>query len=137
MLGRGDVKSLSRMLFILTFGTFAACGGKDSNSGGGGGGGGGNPAAAATAKTIFEQRCVPCHGTTGQGDGPASAQLNPKPRKYADKAWQASVTDADIEKIIKVGGQAVGKSPLMPANPDLTDPAVVSALKDIVRGFGK
>jgi len=25
----------------------------------------------------------------------------------------------------------------MPNNPDLTDPAVVSALKDIVRSFGK
>ena len=80
---------------------------------------------------------MPCHGSSGQGDGPASASLNPKPRKYADKEWQASVTDEYIEKIIKLGGAAVGKSPAMPNNPDLTDPAVVSALKDIVRGFGK
>jgi len=92
---------------------------------------------AAIAKTIFSQRCVPCHGSTGQGDGPASASLNPKPRKYADREWQASVTDEYIEKIIKFGGAAVGKSAAMPNNPDLNDPAVVSALKDIVRGFGK
>lgn len=92
---------------------------------------------ATRAKEIFAQRCVPCHGSTGQGDGPASASLNPKPRKYADKAWQASVTDEYIEKIIKLGGAAVGKSPAMPNNPDLNDPAVVSALKDIVRGFAK
>jgi len=92
---------------------------------------------ATRAKDIFAQRCVPCHGSTGQGDGPASASLNPKPRKYADKAWQASVTDEYIEKIIKLGGAAVGKSPAMPNNPDLNDPAVVAGLRDIVRSFGK
>lgn len=91
----------------------------------------------ATAKKIFNERCVPCHGASGQGDGPASATLDPKPRKYADAEWQASVTDEYIEKIIKFGGAAVGKSPAMPNNPDLTDPAVVTALKDIIRAFGK
>jgi mono/diheme cytochrome c family protein len=94
---------------------------------------GGDP--VAKAKDIFRNRCVPCHGALGQGDGPASATLNPKPRKYADPEWQASVTDEYIEKIIKYGGAAVGKSPAMPNNPDLSDPAVVAALKDIVRGF--
>lgn len=90
----------------------------------------------AKAKEIFSQRCVPCHGSTGQGDGPASASLNPKPRKYADHAWQTSVTDDYIEKIIKMGGAAVGKSPAMPNNPDLNNsPAVVAGLKDIVRSF--
>jgi len=93
--------------------------------------------AAATAKEIFRTRCVPCHGANGQGDGPASASLNPKPRKYADSAWQASVTDEYIEKIIKFGGAAVGKSPAMPNNPDIGDPAILTALKDIVRAFNK
>lgn len=89
----------------------------------------------ATAKQIFSQRCVPCHGSTGQGDGPASASLNPKPRKYADPAWQASVTDDYIVKIIQFGGAAVGKSAAMPNNPDLNDPAVLAALKDLIRAF--
>ena len=90
--------------------------------------------AVTLAKQTFAQRCVPCHGETGQGDGPASASLDPKPRKYADSAWQASVTDDYLEKIIKFGGAAVGKSPAMPNNPDLSA-GVVTALKDIVRGF--
>ncbi len=94
---------------------------------------GGNP--LEKAKAIFRDRCVPCHGAVGQGDGPASATLNPKPRKYADPEWQASVTDEYIEKIIKYGGAAVGKSPAMPNNPDLNDPAVITALKDIIRSF--
>lgn len=92
--------------------------------------------AAARAQTIFQQRCVPCHGASGTGDGPASASLTPKPRNYTDAAWQASVDDAYIEKIIKLGGASVGKSPAMPNNPDLP-PEVVSALKDVVRSFNK
>ena len=90
----------------------------------------------AKAKTTFEQRCTPCHGATGSGDGPASASLTPKPRNYTDKEWQASVNDEYIEKIIKFGGAGVGKSPAMPSNPDL-DAATITALKDIVRAFGK
>lgn len=86
------------------------------------------------AQTIFAQRCVPCHGSTGKGDGPASASLTPKPRAFGDPEWQKSVTDDHLMKIIKFGGAAVGKSAAMPNNPDLTDP-VVAALKDVVRGF--
>lgn len=92
-------------------------------------------APAADPKVIFSQRCVPCHGATGLGDGPASASLDPKPRKYVDKEWQASVTDDYLEKAIKFGGAGVGKSPAMPSNPDLS-PEVIKGLKDIIRAFG-
>ena len=86
-------------------------------------------------KEIFSQRCVPCHGASGAGDGPASASLDPKPRQFTDAAWQAQVTDEYIEKIIKLGGAAVGKSAAMPSNPDLNDPSVVAGLRTVVRGF--
>lgn len=86
-------------------------------------------------KEIFSQRCVPCHGATGAGDGPASASLTPKPRMFSDPEWQKSVTDDHIEKVIKLGGAAVGKSPAMPGNPDLNDPAVVAGLRAVVRSF--
>ena len=91
----------------------------------------------AEAQKIFAQRCVMCHGASGHGDGVASANLNPKPRNYTDAAWQASVKDEDLTKIIVGGGDAVGKSIMMPANPDLKDKAdVVAGLVKIVRGFG-
>jgi mono/diheme cytochrome c family protein len=100
-------------------------------------GDGTSAAATAKAKEIFAQRCTPCHGPSGLGDGPASASLNPHPRNFHDKEWQKSVTDDHIMTIIKVGGAAVGKSPAMPSNPDLVnDPATVSALKDVIRSFG-
>ncbi|HSO38328.1 MAG TPA: c-type cytochrome [Labilithrix sp.] len=89
------------------------------------------------AEAVFNERCAACHGTSGKGDGPASAALNPKPRNYTDKAWQAGVTDEQLRKTITLGGAAVGKSPIMPASPDLDEkPEVVDGLIKIVRRFG-
>ena len=100
-------------------------------------GGGAIPAAAvAEAEQIFATRCTACHGPQGKGDGPASAGLVPVPRNFTDPAWQASVTDEHIEKIVKFGGGAVGKALTMPSNPDLiAKPDVVKALRAHVRGL--
>ena len=101
------------------------------------------PAVAAVAaapkadpQQVFTTRCATCHGATGHGDGPASAALNPKPRNYTDGVWQKSVTDDQIKQTILYGGAAVGKSPVMPASPDLESQAeLLDALVKIVRGF--
>src|SRR4030095_10037164 len=94
------------------------------------------PAAVKEADTIYQTRCIGCHGPTGKGDGPIGMALNPKPRDLAADAWQKSVTDEHIEKIILGGGPAVGKSPMMPANSDLNaKPDVLKALRAMVRGF--
>jgi mono/diheme cytochrome c family protein len=90
------------------------------------------------AAKVFAQRCVTCHGPQGAGDGPASAGLTPHPRNFQDPEWQKSVTDQHIEQIIQYGGGAVGRSPMMPANPDLTSkPDVVAALRQHVRELSK
>ncbi|MFQ5693288.1 MAG: c-type cytochrome [Nitrospinota bacterium] len=65
-------------------------------------------------KAKYAQFCASCHGATGKGDGPAAAALNPKPRDLTNAQYMSKVKDEDIFKIIKKGGQAVGKSPLMP-----------------------
>lgn len=94
------------------------------------------PAAMNEAKQIFSTRCSPCHGAQGKGDGAASAGLTPKPRNFGDPEWQKSVTDEHIAKIIKLGGPAVGKSPLMPGNPDLASKDdVVKGLVTTIRGL--
>ncbi len=94
------------------------------------------PNPAADARKLFDTKCVVCHGNHGAGDGPGAAALNPKPRAYADPAWQASVTDDQIKKTIVEGGAAVGKSAAMPSNPDLADkPEELAALVKIVRDF--
>ena len=77
-----------------------------------------------------------CHGSDGKGSGPAAAALNPKPRDYTDSAWQGTVTDDQLRTTIIKGGAAVGKSALMPPNPDLeAKPAVVDGLVAKIRSF--
>lgn len=102
------------------------------------------PTAAPTAnassddpKEVFKARCVMCHGADGKGDGPASAALNPKPRNYTDLAWQKAVTDEQLKQTILYGGAAVGKSAVMPSQPDLeSKPEVLDGLIKIIRKFG-
>ncbi|MBS1492714.1 MAG: cytochrome c [Bacteroidetes bacterium] len=40
------------------------------------------PELVAKGKGLFETTCSPCHGPEGKGDGPAGANLNPKPRNF-------------------------------------------------------
>ncbi len=88
------------------------------------------------ARATFGSLCSTCHGTSGHGDGPGAQALEPKPRSFADAAWQASVTDDHIKKVIVFGGAAVGKSPMMPAQPQYKGKdAVLDALVQIVRSF--
>jgi cytochrome c553 len=99
------------------------------------------PAAAASpaeqANTMFTTVCAACHGTSGKGDGPSAASLNPKPRDYTSAEWQQSTTDEEIATIIVKGGPAVGKSPMMPPQAHLADkPEVVDELVKLIRGFG-
>ena len=58
--------------------------------------------------------CASCHGEDGKAAIPAAAAMNPKPRNLTDAAWQASVTDDHLHKVIKEGGGAVGLSSSMP-----------------------
>ena len=97
-----------------------------------------SPQARADAADIFESRCVACHGAEGHGDGPAAANLSPRPRDFHNAKWQKSINDAIIARAIVFGGQAVGVSSEMAPNPDLeNEPAVVAALVEHVRVLGK
>lgn len=134
---------------VLSAGLIAGCGSEEdevgpasaANSGGGVAVATAQPVitdeARAEAKQLFASRCATCHGERGEGDGPGAANLDPKPRNYHDKAWQATVSDEEIEKTIVYGGAAVGKSPQMVPNPDLgSKPVIVAALREMVRNFG-
>ncbi len=90
----------------------------------------------AKAKQLFQMRCVMCHGPSGKGDGPAAANINPKPRNYNSKKWQKSVTDEQIAEVIKKGGQALGLNAMMPGQPDLSDEQITS-LVDLIRSFAE
>jgi len=83
----------------------------------------------------YEARCVTCHGARGRADGIAGLSLRPRPRDFADAAWQRATNDLRIRDVIHDGGFAHGLSPAMPAQPDL-NAGDVDALVRCVRSFG-
>ncbi len=91
----------------------------------------------AKGKASFEQICASCHGTSGKGDGPAAAALSPKPRDLTDKSYVSGLKDDYIKKLIKEGGQAVGKSPLMPPMGSALKDTDIENVIAYVRSLGK
>ncbi len=127
---------MSRALLIAISLGFSAVGCGGGAAGGGAEKAGGDSKAAAEAKTIWDTRCVTCHGASGTGDGAAAASLDPKPRSFKDHKWQSETDDDKIKKVIVEGGPAAGLAATMAPNPDLKDkPEVVAELVKTIRGF--
>ena len=70
---------------------------------------------------LYQTRCAPCHGPDGKAATPTAQALNPKPRDHTDGAYMNQLSHEHLVKVIRNGGPAVGKSPIMPPNPDLND----------------
>jgi len=65
-------------------------------------------------KQAYDTLCVSCHGSTGKGDGPAAVALPVKPQNHTNGEYMNALTDEYLFNIVKSGGVALGKSPLMP-----------------------
>jgi len=90
-------------------------------------------AQADDAKQAYEKNCVSCHGAGGKGDGPAAKMLKPAPKDFAEALKGAK--DADIAKVIKEGGKAVGKAPLMPAYGSKLSDDQIQAVVQYIKGL--
>lgn len=67
-------------------------------------------------KALYEDRCLLCHGPKGDGKGPGSIALDPKPANYTKKSfWEDPNIQQKIPETIKVG-----KGQMRPS-PDLKD----------------
>lgn len=85
----------------------------------------------------YSSLCSSCHGVDGKADGAAAAAMNPRPRNFHDKAWQAKVDDNHIAKAIKEGGTAVGLSGTMPPWGAVLSEDEVKGLVAMIRAWGK
>lgn len=94
-----------------------------------------DPAVLAEAQKNFNTVCSACHGTEGNGAGPAGMALNPKPANFTDPAFWETRDRAHIIKVITEGGPAVGKSPLMAPFGGQFNEAQIAGLADYVMGF--
>jgi len=86
---------------------------------------------AAAGKALFEANCASCHGTSGKGDGPVGAALNPPPRDFTQGNFKFDADgdgtpgeDDDLKMVIKNGAMAYGGSALMAPWPTLSDQQV-------------
>ncbi len=70
---------------------------------------------AAKGEATYKMMCASCHGEKGDGAGAAAAAITPKPTSFTDPANADRLTEEYAYKIIKEGGAANGKSPMMVA----------------------
>lgn len=78
------------------------------------------PAAAADAakgKSVYMANCMACHGTAGDGNGPAAMALDPKPRSFAEAAFWVDKTNEQVASIVKSGRPGTAMAPF----PQLTE----------------
>ncbi|MCF6352397.1 MAG: cytochrome c [Cyclobacteriaceae bacterium] len=65
-------------------------------------------ASIAKGKSIYQTRCVVCHGTNGYGDGPAGKTLTPQAANHTE-AYVQNQTDGELFwKISEGRGAMVG-----------------------------
>jgi cytochrome c oxidase cbb3-type subunit III len=86
---------------------------------------------------LFRELCSVCHGAGGKGDGPSAQGLEPKPADFTNCKAMGKDSDDVLFKIIKGGGQSVGRSTVMPAWGDSLSDQQIRALVKFVRGLCK
>jgi len=57
----------------------------------------------AAGRALYEENCASCHGSLGQGDGPAASGMTPAPPPIGDASAMADRTPALLFRVISVG----------------------------------
>jgi mono/diheme cytochrome c family protein len=69
---------------------------------------------AKRGRAPYEYYCALCHGKQGDADGFNATNLKTPPARHTDPILMGTLSDAQVQRIIKEGGQALGRSPQMP-----------------------
>lgn len=92
----------------------------------------GDPAAMVEAKAVYRSYCALCHAKDGRG----IPGMSPTARDLTDPAWQDSVEEAHLRKVIREGGAAVGLHPTMTgADKNRLSDDGLSAMVELVRSI--
>lgn len=62
-----------------------------------------NPESIARGQDLYSTNCAPCHGTTGEGDGPVGLTLNPRPADLRQHAVPGVHSDSQLFEWITNG----------------------------------
>jgi cytochrome c oxidase cbb3-type subunit III len=93
--------------------------------------------AAENTAVLFQELCSVCHGVGGKGNGPSAQGLEPKPADFTNCQAMAKDSDEVLLKIIKGGGQSVGRSTVMPAWGESLNERQIGELVRFIRGLCK
>ena len=66
------------------------------------------PPSLQRGKALYKEQCAGCHGVDGHGDGPLSAQLDPKPIDFRDRGRQAQRSVYGLFSTITLGVDGTG-----------------------------
>lgn len=69
----------------------------------------------AKGREAYQMYCEPCHGRTGDGDGPLARDLASAPVSFRDPTWQAGRSDGELTEYIRDGGGETHGRPMMPS----------------------
>ena len=73
------------------------------------------PGVAQRGAAHYAALCASCHGARGEADTPMAEVLVPKPARHNDGNYMNGLSHEHLFRVIKNGGSAVGKSPMMAA----------------------
>lgn len=88
-------------------------------------------------RALYEYYCYLCHGKTGNADDFNSYSLTTPPAKLADATFMATLSDTQIQKVIKGGGPALGLFPQMPVWGGVLTDKQVDAVIAFIRTLAK
>ena len=87
------------------------------------------------APEAFQVLCTRCHGAGGVPVEAAAELAQRSARNLTDPAWQDSVDDAHIERIIRDGGAVLRPDSAMPAWKDALSEELIQELVQVIREF--
>ena len=86
-------------------------------------------AASDVGHRVFVERCAPCHGDAGGGDGPAAAAITPPPRNFRDPAFWRGRTEQQLRLIVRDGKPGTMMAPFQGVLSDAEIDGVVAYLQ--------
>lgn len=92
-------------------------------------------APAGRAQTLYLVYCSQCHGVRGNGKGINAPFMFVAPRDHTSRQEMGALTDDRLYAAIKLGGNAVGKSALMPAWAGVLKDSDVKLLVEYLRAL--
>jgi mono/diheme cytochrome c family protein len=91
----------------------------------------------AKGKRLFYQYCVWCHADSTPAGPSNRSNLNPVPPLMNDGAALNGQSDESLQKIVALGGSAVGKSAMMPPFGRTLTPGEIQALIAYTRAIAQ